>query len=164
MSRDKLTSSIVDLYQNGVAVTKIAKRKRLRCSEVYKMLAECGMSASSIVADKRRNAAERVRGGEHAEAVALDCGRSMFWLRLACADHGVVCSMQSVAVPVRLKTFRVLAELQNSPKKTLEAIGNDRGVTRQRIGQILTEARTNGMLFPGRIFGPEKRPHCSIEL
>ena len=49
----------------------------------------------------------------------------------------------------KLSAYAVLAELQNT-NKTLDAIGRAGGITRQRVHQILTTARANGMKFPNR--------------
>lgn len=146
MSKTNGTPSIVDLYQNGMAVTKIANLKRVSYTSVYNVLTASGLNISSAIAKKRRDAAERVRGGEDATAVADDCGRSMQWLRTACTDHDVVCSPGARAT-VHVKTFAILATLQNSPDKTQEEIARDFGISCTRVSEIFTKARNNGILF-----------------
>lgn len=46
--------------------------------------------------------------------------------------------------------WRILATLQNEPKKTYQAIADDLGVTKQRVAQVLALAREQGVKFPGR--------------
>lgn len=161
MSKNNGKANIVELYQDGMSVTKIARRKRVSTFDVYRVLKSSGFSASSARADKRLDAAERVRNGELASEVLLDCGRSAQWLRSACHEHKVACHIGETAT-VSMSTFAILAALQNDPRKTLQAIADDHGLTRQRIGQILTEGRNSGMLFPGRPTHPGNRPHCSM--
>ena len=43
MSKTNGTPSIVDLYQNGMAVKKIAKRKRVSLQDVYRVLNSSGI-------------------------------------------------------------------------------------------------------------------------
>ena len=162
MSKQNGKGNIVDLYLNGMSVTNIARRKRINAVAVYKVLNSSGVNASSALENKRLVAVERVRCGEDPTEVAIDSGRSMQWLRRSCTDHGVVCNKKS-SLPIERTICQILAALQNTPKKTLEEIGDEFALTRQRIHQILTEGRNIGMLFPGRPGHPENRPHCSTQ-
>lgn len=163
MSEQNGRANIAELYQNGMYVTKISRRKGINPCKVYEVLKGAGINISSAIANRRLVAAERVRNGEDPKEVALDCRRSIFWIQSACADHDVDCRKEGGVFPIRVTTFHILAELQNTPRKVLQEIAQDHGLTRQRVGQILADGRKNGMLFPGRPNHPGNRPHCSMQ-
>ena len=150
MSNNGKLNSILALYQDGMCVTKIARRKRIAPQKVSEILHRSGFDVSSAVANKRRAAAEEVRDGRSLSSVALESGRSISWLRAACNEHGI--ELPSATLGLKPSSYKILAALQRNPDASLRSIAQDFDITFQRVQQILAAARENEMVFPGRNF------------
>ena len=90
-----------------------------------------------------------VADGEEPKRIAQRFGRSFHWLQKACIEHGVRLTSAGPGQPPNRALF-VVADLQNNPADTYQAVADRSGVTRQRVHQIHVEAIGCGVHFPGR--------------
>jgi hypothetical protein len=102
---------------------------------------------------ERKEAAQKISQGEDIATVLNEYKRSISWLRSACRENGIILKKErderKYRQTLNSTTMKVIAELQNT-SKNIRTIGNEIGVSYQRVSQIFEKAKKNGIIFQWR--------------
>lgn len=98
--------------------------------------------------ERRRAIADKAAEGVTVAELQGLFGVSRTLVETSCQQHGVVIPQNGYTRKF-VKSLTLVAELLNTGE-TLQAIGERYGLSRQRICQVLTEARDAGIEFPHR--------------
>lgn len=97
--------------------------------------------------ERRKGMAEAIRSGKTISEVCKEYETSPGTVVFACKENGV--RNVNSRYEIRLPTYQIVASLQNTDK-TLEEIATEFNLSKQRVGQILQQARKAGIKFPNR--------------
>lgn len=102
--------------------------------------------------ERRKKIADLVKGGAPIEYAAKVFGVSTNTVRNSCKNNGVYLPRKAnIHHATKVSSFQMLMELLKG--KTLQAIADELGVTRQRVGQIRMAASMAGFAFPDNRLG-----------
>lgn len=152
-----LRESAVQMLHDGISIADVAKAVGRSLSWMQQLCNELeipfdvGMARKKLAED-RRLAAAKVKGGDTIHEVASGFRRSICWVRHACAEHGVKPPKQWDESIARddSKTLKCIALLQNYPDKTGGQIACEVDCTRSLVNLVLHSAHKVGIRFPGR--------------
>lgn len=163
-ARAQRNKEILALHKQGVSTDVICFNLGVSYAILGDVLRSLGVSRHAIASENRKRAAALVGAKGDVKAVAIQFRRGVGWVEDACREHGVSFSGYANGRTVPKKLLLVIADLQNNPEATYQAVADAYKITRQRVHQILVEAIDCGFLFPCRRVPTTKtQPAVTVE-